>query len=158
MGENKSTFYLCQRTPPPPRFWAVGRWVAWKNGWPTYFKFWRVHPPILETLCAPRWVSVMGYRGSHLGGSRWVGIWIAKKRYDLKTCKKHVLGIRMGIKSLQRWCIFHAKSSSCSHWKITTFHLSRYTDGAKGVTKNHSFVRSKFIFFYMQNFDFHRSR
>ena len=26
----------------------------------------------------------MGYRGSHLGGSRWVGIWIAKKRYDLK--------------------------------------------------------------------------
>ena len=44
-----------------------------------------VKPPILETLCAPRWVSVMGHRGSHLGGSRWVGIWIAKKRYDLNS-------------------------------------------------------------------------
>ena len=27
----------------------------------------------------------MGHRGSHLGGSRWVGIWIAKKRYDLNS-------------------------------------------------------------------------
>ena len=75
-----------------------------------------------------------------------------------KICKKHVPGIWMSIKIAQKSCIFHAKSSSCSPWKITTFELSRYTDGAKKVTKNRSFLTSRFFFFYVQNRYFHRSR
>ena len=68
--------------------------------------------------------------------------------------KKHVPGIWMSIKIAQKWCILHAKSSSCSPWKITTFELSRYTDEAKKSNKKsvifnikiNVFLRAKSLF------------
>ena len=84
-------------------------------------------------------------------------IFKSKKKRE-KTCEKHVPGVWMGIKIAEKLCIFHVKSSSCSPWKIITFELSRYTDGAKKVTKNRSFLTSKSMFFYVQNRYFHRSR
>ena len=79
------------------------------------------------------------------------------KKNEKKTCKKHVPGIRMGIKIAQKWCIFHAKSSSCSHWKITTFHHCRHIDDLEKGSKLY-FFHTKFICFLMKNHRFHRCR
>ncbi len=79
------------------------------------------------------------------------------KKYEKKSAKNAFPVYGWASKSLQKWYILHAKSWLCCYVKITIFHLSRYTDGAKRVTKNHSFLTSKLMFCYVKNRHFHRS-
>ena len=79
------------------------------------------------------------------------------KKNEKKSAKNAFPVYGWASKSLQKWYILHAKSWLCCYVKITIFQLSRYTDGAKRVTKNHSFLTSKFMFFYVKNRYFHRS-
>ena len=79
------------------------------------------------------------------------------KKNEKKSAKNAFPVYGWASKSLQKWYILHAKSWLCCYVKITIFHLSRYTDGAKRVTKNHSFLTSKLMFCYVKNRHFHRS-
>ena len=79
------------------------------------------------------------------------------KKNEKKSAKNAFPVYGWASKSLQKWYILHAKSWLCCYVKITIFHLSRYTDGAKRVTKNHSFLTSKLMFSYVKNRHFHRS-
>ena len=69
------------------------------------------------------------------------------KKNEKKSAKNAFPVYEWASKSLQKLYILHAKSWLCCYVKITIFNLSQYTDGAKRVTKNHSFWTSKLIFF-----------